>query len=88
MSLSPLPEGHYIPVCQQRTLTWNDTLELSAQTESSQSFLIRRNDVLSTFTVLQPGMFWSNTRIIQSSTDRVCFYDLTSGVWQDIRSNS
>ena len=44
----------------------DDALELAAELEGFQRFLVGRRDIVDTLQVIEPGMFGSDARIIEA----------------------
>merc|ERR1712176_898200 len=66
----------------------NDSLELSAELKSTQSFLVRRSDVLCTTRVLEERMLRTHTGVVETSTDRVRLGNLTKLVLQQVGAHT
>lgn len=65
-------------------LTRNNSFTLSQHPEPTERFLIRGYNVLGPSGILQPGMLGPYTRVVETSTDRMCFYDLACSRLKDI----
>lgn len=66
----------------------DDSLLLRTCSESHESILVSRCDVFRSTTILQPSVFGTDTRVIESGRDGVGADDLTDGGLKDVGANS
>ena len=68
--------------------TGDDTLYLCQHPEPPQRLFVCGSYILCPPRILQPSMFWSHARVIETGADRVCLRDLASGGLKDVGSNA